>query len=228
MALDPRDDVSNASINNMFEFYRDIFSQPAWWDDKFNADVRLKPDQKFANTMVCNVSHKLSSRHLDLAENIIFKDKLNAQYWHNYLMYLIEKLDVVKYPKRKETLKKLLQFGLDVMDGKVDGNDSNYIKLHMLKASMARQVFKTHFLRSFLLILRILYSGENDALRQYDYMWRHKIGVKNATFYCFWADLELRRGHADRAKSIIKNVRSVLSLRSIIAYIVFYFIKYPF
>lgn len=88
--------------------------------------------------MLCDVAHKLSSRWLDLAENIVFKNKLNAKHWHDYIMYLIDKLDLDKFPRRRDQVIKLLQFGLDVMDGKVDGNDAHYIKLHLLKASMAR------------------------------------------------------------------------------------------
>ena len=114
--------------------------QLEWWEEKFNADVRLRPDQKFKTCMCCNVANKLSSRWYDLAENIVFKDKLNAKYWHDYVMYLIEKMDLSKYPKRKEQVMRLLHFGLEVIDGQVDGNDNYYVKLHLLKASMAGYV----------------------------------------------------------------------------------------
>jgi hypothetical protein len=65
----------------------------------------------------------------------------------------------------------------------------------------------------YITFLYIIFAAreEADALRQYDYMWREKIGQKYAQFYILWAGLEMRRGNSAIAKEIINNVSSYMS-----------------
>lgn len=117
-----------------------VHLQPASWDAKFNAEMRQRPDQKFAQLMLCDVK-KVSSNHLDHVSKIVFSNPLSAKHWHDYIMYMMARMQIEKFPKRKEQIARLLQFALDFLGDRVEKEESYAVRLHLLKASLARYIY---------------------------------------------------------------------------------------
>lgn len=86
--------------------------------------------------MLCDVK-VCSSNHLDHVKKIVFTDHTRAKYWHEYITYMVSKLKVDN-AKRKEQLFNLVQLSLDCTEGKADKEESHYIRLHLLKASLEK------------------------------------------------------------------------------------------
>ena len=82
--------------------------------------------------MLCDVV-KCSDNQLGHVRKILVVDAFSPKNWHDYIVYLVG-----KFPNKKQAVLKLLLLGLETVAPTALPDDSSYIRLNLLKASLAR------------------------------------------------------------------------------------------
>jgi hypothetical protein len=81
--------------------------------------------------MMCNLE-KCSDNQLAWVRKILLGDAMSTKIWHDYTVYLI-----TKFPNKKKEILRLVDLILEHLAG-ASGDDSNFIRIHLLKASLTK------------------------------------------------------------------------------------------